>query len=281
MSITASDVMSLRDRTGAGMMDCKKALQESGGDVEKAEDLLRIKGMKSADKKAGRETGEGRVLTVLADDGRSGAMVAVRCETDFAAGTEDFQGLLNALCDHVASQKPNSVEDMLEQPWQGSDVSVDRAIKEATSKLGENMQLAGIAYLETGEGQVGTYIHHNCKVGVLVSVTTPASQGDAAEHLKSLGMHIAFTNPPALTRDEVAADEVEREVGIYREEIKDKPEEIQEKIIQGKLDKFYSTQALVEQPWVKDDTLSVAQAMEALLGEGSQVAAFARFAIGE
>jgi elongation factor Ts len=94
-------------------------------------------------------------------------------------------------------------------------------------------------------------------------------------------MHIAFTNPPALTRDEVAADEVEREVGIYREEIKDKPEEIQEKIIQGKLDKFYSTQALVEQPWVKDDTLSVAQAMEALLGEGSQVAAFARFAIGE
>jgi elongation factor Ts len=273
--------MSLRDRTGAGMMDCKKALQESGGDVEKAEDLLRIKGMKSAEKKAGRETGEGRVLTVIADDGRSGSMVAVRCETDFAAGTEDFQALLNDLCAHVADQKPNSVEDMLEQPWQASRTSVAEAIKEATGRLGENMQLAEIAYLENAEGLVGTYIHHNRKVGVLVSVTTPATREDAAEHLKTLGMHIAFTNPAALDRGGVPAGEVEREVGIYREEVKDKPAEIQDKIIQGKLDKFYSAQALIEQPWVKDDSMSVAKAMETLLGEGSGVAAFARFTVGE
>ncbi|MDP6538271.1 MAG: translation elongation factor Ts [Planctomycetota bacterium] len=281
MSITASDVMSLRDRTGAGMMDCKKALQESGGDVEKAEDLLRIKGMKSAEKKAGRETGEGRVLTVVSDDGRSGAMVAVRCETDFAAGTEDFQNLLGELCAHVAAQKPNSVEDMLEQPWSGSTSSVAEAIKEATGKLGENMQLSEIAYLENPEGLVGTYIHHNRKVGALVSVTTAAACDEAAEHLKSLGMHVAFTNPAALDRDGVPSEEVEREVGIYREEVKDKPEEIQDKIVQGKLDKFYAAQALVEQAWVKDDSMSVAKAMETLLGEGSGVAAFARFSVGE
>ena len=279
MEIRAADVMALRERTGAGMMDCKKALGEAAGDLEKAEDWLRLKGMKAADKKAGRATGEGRVQAAIAADGRSGGMIAVCCETDFAAGTEHFQELLDRLCAHVSEQKPDTVEDMLEQHLVGTDETVGATIRAAVGKLGENLSLADAVCLENPEGLVGAYIHHNRKIGVLVSVKTSAAREDAQAHLKALGMHVAFTNPAALKRDDIPAEALERETAIYRQEVRGKPAEIQDRIVQGKLSKFFAQQALVEQAWVKDDALTVAQAVRSLLGEEAEITAFARFAI--
>jgi elongation factor Ts len=280
MAISASDVMKLRDQTGAGMMDCKKALEATSGDFEAAVDHLRKQGLKSADKMAGRATGEGRVYVTLAPDGRSGAIVAVECETDFVARTSDFESLLADLCAHVLEHRPGSAEEMLEQPWSKGGGTVSEAVRVAVGKLGENLRLAGARFLENPGGRVGSYVHHNQKIGVLASVDTSRSSEEASELLKELCMHIAVNNPIGRVREDVDQALLAREREIYREEAKDKPADMQEKIVEGKVRRFYAEKVLVEQPWVKDDKLSVAQAVQARLGKDAAVAAFARFAIG-
>jgi elongation factor Ts len=279
MSISAADVRNLREKTGAPMMDCKKALEATGGDFDAAEDHLRKLGLKAAGKKVGRATGEGKCVITLSEDGKKGAMVALACETDFVAATADFQGFLDALAQHVLANAPADVEACLAQPWAAGG-TVQDALTEAIGKLGENMSIAGVKFEEAPEGFVGGYIHHNEKVGVLSAVTTSAGRDEADAVLKQLGMHAAALPPAALNREQIEPEQIERETAIYREEVAGKPEEIQDKIVQGKLEKFFKDQCLVDQPWVMDDSKSVSRAVEDALGKGSVIIDFARFAIG-
>jgi len=226
MTISASQVRELRDQTGAGMMDCKEALQETGGDFESAVDFLRKKGMKSAEKKASRAASEGRVFVTIDEDGKGANLVSVNCETDFVARTPDFEAMLEGLCAHIAQEKPADAEQMLEQAW-AEGGTVAEAIKQTIGKLGENILLAGAGRLECGDGWVGSYIHHNQKVGVIAAVTTSKGSDEAMEVIKQLCMHCAVHNPAGLNRDEIDEGTIDRERAIYMDEVKDKPENIQ------------------------------------------------------
>lgn len=281
MAITSEMVRDLRERTGAGLMECKRALEASQGDLESAVDHLRKQGLKTADKKADRETGEGRVRTHVGPKARVGSIVALTCETDFVAKTADFQALLAGLATQIAEQNPPSAEALLDQPYAGGKVSVGETLKLLVGKIGENMRVARIARLENQKGRVGGYIHHDGKKGALVSVTTEATEDVAAEALKELAMHIVVFNPTAARREEVPADQIARERAIYLEEVKSKPAEMQEKIASGKLEKFYADQVLPEQKWMKDDTKTVQKVLEEKLGKGARVEGFARFQIGK
>ncbi len=280
MPMTAADVRSLREKTGAPMMDCKKALEATGGDFDGAEDHLRKLGLKAAGKKVGRATGEGRCFFKISEDGQSGAMVAVACETDFVAATEDYNGFLHRLCDHILEHKTPSAEALLKESWAGEG-TVEDALTEIIGKLGENMSIAAAKFVSASDGFVGGYIHHNMKIGVLSALTTSAGREEAEAVLKQLGMHAAAVPPTALSRDEIDADLIEREKAIYRDEVKSKPAEIQDKIIAGKLNKFFAGVALREQPWVMDDSMSVEKAMVQALGDGTVIQDYARFNIGE
>lgn len=278
MAITAQMVRQLRERSGAGMMECKKALTETAGDLEAAFDYLRKAGLKAADKKAGREMSEGCVQALV--EGSAGAMVALTTETDFVVKSDHVQGLVSALCRHVLAQRPASVEECLGQAWSDGG-TVDEAIKAVIGKAGENMSLADVAWFENPAGRVGAYVHHNGRVGVLISLTTSADAAKADEFLKHAGMHVAAIKPQVLRREDVDPATVERETAIYRAEVESKPAEIQDKIIRGKLDRFFRDVVLLEQPWVLDDKVSVQKALETELGAGSRIEGFAQFRIGQ
>lgn len=261
-------------------MDCKKALDLTDGDANAAEDHLRKMGLKAAGKKAGRATGEGRCFSKVSDCGTKGAMVALACETDFVAATEDFQKFLGDLCDHIMANTPENAEEMLGQNWAAGG-TVQDALTTIIGKLGENMSIAGAKCVVADGGFVGGYIHHTNKVGVLSAVKTEASREESEAVLRQLGMHAAALPPTALSRDEIDEELVSREVAIYREEVKDKPADIQDKIIAGKLNKFYGGICLREQPWVMDDSKSVEKAIEGALGKGTIITDYARFSVGE
>jgi elongation factor Ts len=280
MAITAKMVQELRERTGAALMDCKRALESSAGDLEAAIDNLRKAGLKSADKRAGRSTAEGRVQACFAPDGRSGAMVALTSETDFVARTEDFKVLLTKLARVAFERKLASPEALLEQSLEGA--SVQDAIKGLSGKLGENVQVPKVAFLETPKGQVGGYVHHNDKIAALVAVDSDAPAAKLQAFLKDLGMHVTFARPQALVREEIPAEAVEREKAVLAdsEDVKSKPEDKRERILEGKLEKFYAGLALLEQPWFKDDKLSVAKVLAAELGPSARIRGFALFVVG-
>jgi elongation factor Ts len=280
MAITAKMVQELRERTGAALMDCKRALESSAGDLEAAIDNLRKAGLKSADKRAGRSTAEGRVQACFAPDGRSGAMVALTSETDFVARTEDFKLLLGKLARVAFEKKLASPEALLEQQLEGA--SVQDAIKGLSGKLGENVQVPKVAFLETAKGQVGGYVHHNDKIAALVAVDSDAPAARLQGFLKDLGMHVTFARPQALVREEIPAEAVEREKAVLAdsEDVKSKPEDKRERILAGKLEKFYASLALLEQPWFKDDKLTVAKVLAAELGPTARIRGFALFVVG-
>ena len=189
--ITATMVRELRDKTGAGMMECKKALTACDGDMEAALDELRKSGLKTAAKKAGRETSEGRVYAKVADDLRSGALVSISCETDFVAATEQFQGFLDDLASHVLEHKPSNLDECMTQQWKG-DGTVADALTQLVGRLGENIQIADVVAMENTSGGVGAYVHHDNKKGAMVSVTCPKPNGDT---LKELCMHAVVFQP--------------------------------------------------------------------------------------
>jgi elongation factor Ts len=282
MEITAKMVADLRERSGAPMMDCKRALAATQGDVELAFDHLRKAGLKSADKKLSRSMGEGRVQAKVAADKRSGVMVALTCETDFVAKTDEFQALLSKLCDHAAKHFPATAEAMLAQKLLGSSETVQDAIRGLIGKLGENMQVAQIACYQNPKGYVGGYLHHNGKVGALVSLSTDAKPDKAEPVLKQLGMHISASKPSALTRADVAPELIAREEAVYREseDVKSKPADKQAMILKGKLEKFFESAALLEQPWVHDPKQNVLKALAAALGPAAKVERFALFQVG-
>jgi elongation factor Ts len=258
--ITAATVHALRKETGQGMMECKKALEESNGDVEAARDILRKKGLVKAEKKAERTTGEGLVAIKTLDG--AAAMVEVRCETDFCARNEQFQAMVAAVLDLAAEAPAGDIP-----PTE----AISGLVQGALAKIGENMSYARGVKIEAP--LVGTYLHFNKKVGVIVGVDGELSEED----LSGLCMHIAFADPMGTTPEDIPADVVEKERQFATQEAIDsgKPPEIAEKIVTGKMRKFLAARALVEQDYVRDDKIKVKQ----VLG-GATVTAFVRFAVG-
>lgn len=275
MAISAQAVKELRERTGAGMMDCKKALEETGGDMEKAIDLLRERGIAKAAKKAGRIAAEG--LSALHTEGNVGALVEVNCETDFVAKNPEFQALVKDIAEHVAKLRPATVEEALEQPFKGQGEKLSQVISEKIATIGENISLRRLAVLEKAAGGVfGGYLHMGGKIGVLVALDNTSNEQLA----KDIAMHAAASNPRYVSRDEVPAGELDREREVLKNQAlaEGKPANIVEKMVEGRLSKFYEENCLVEQPFVKDPDKKVS----ALLKDaGATVRAFARFQVGE
>lgn len=290
-AITAQLIKTLRDKTNAGMMDCKAALTESGGDLEEAEIILRKKGITGADKKAGRATSEGVISSRIDGDAKTGVLVQVSCETDFVAKNENFQSFVDGLVNHVAEgEAAGSVDELLAQKYVGDDsMTVEEVVKSKIGELGENMALSRFERFELdGEGVIASYIHPPGKVGVLLEAgctkADTASNEKFREVVKDIALHIAAAQPLCVSRDEVPADKVESEKEIYREQVKGKPENIIDKIVEGKLDKYYASMALLEQGFIKDPDKSVNDLLAAAgkeVGDELSVRRFARFAIGE
>lgn len=281
MAITASMVKELREMTGAGMMECKKALTEAEADMEKAVDLLREWGLASVAKKAGRSTNEGTVMALVSDDAKSGAMIELNCETDFVGINEKFKGYAEKITRIALETKPADVEALRENP----DVAAE--ITDCIHVMGENTQLNRYALVE-GSG-VCSYIHMGGKIGVLVLFDVegidPAS--DAFQtYGRDVAMQVAALNPVAPNREAVPADIAEKEMEIYKAQAAQsgKPENIQEKIATGRMEKYYAENCLTEQAFVKDGDMTVREYTDKTakeLGGTIKVVDFVRFALGE
>lgn len=292
MSITAAQINELRKATGAGMLDCKKALEETAGDFEKAVDFLRKKGLAAAAKKAGRAATEGTVCALVAAGGKTGVLLEVNSETDFVAKNEKFQGFVSDVASHILKAKPAGVEDLLAQPYSADPAkNVQTVLNEAISVIGENIQIRRFVTFDVaGSGLVGSYIHAGGKIGVLVEVGCE-SDGVAADErcatfARDIAMHIAAASPQFVQRSEVAADVLDREKDIYRAKAREtgKPDNIIEKIIEGQINKFYAEVCLLEQQYVKDSDKTVQQfANETAkaLGGAVTIKRFAKFVLGE
>lgn len=282
MAITAKMVSELRERSGAAMMECKKALTQTDGDVEAAVDFLRKSGLKGAEKRAGRDMAEGRVGVEIGADGKTGAIVVLTSETDFVARTDDFSALLGDLAKHVEEHNPDHPDAMGDQALAGRGASVSESIKTLSGKLGENMKVTQTCRYENASGWVGSYVHHDGKSGALISVTTGASADDANAFLKNLGMHITAIQPKALNREDLPADIVERERKIIMEsdEMLSKPEDKREMIAKGKLEKFYGESVLLEQGWVLEPKKKVKVALAEALGADAKIEAYSLFLVG-
>ncbi|MDI6711851.1 MAG: translation elongation factor Ts [Anaerosomatales bacterium] len=291
MEITARMVQELREMTGAGMMDCKKALTEAGGDMDKAVDILRTKGLAALQKKAGRATNEGVVAAYVSDDKQVGVLVEVNCETDFVARNADFLAFVNDLAAHIAAAAPADVETLKSQTFTGREHTVQEVLGEAVGKLGENMNVARFTRRQVaGAGAIASYIHMGGKIGVLVEASfekpETASADALATLLKDIAMQVAAASPIAVSREEVPADVVEHELAIYRAQAAEsgKPEQIQQKIAEGRLQKFYKEVCLLEQAFVKDPDISVSDLVARVskeLGDAVRIVAFERFQLGE
>jgi elongation factor Ts len=292
MEITAQMVKDLRAMTGAGMMDCKKALGEAGGDMEKAVDVLRTKGLADLAKKAGRATNEGLVAAWVSPNAEIGAMVEVNCETDFVARNAEFQTFVAAVAEQVAVDNPSGIKDgasaFLAQQWKRNpSLTVEQALGELVSKLGENMGISRFTRFEIpAGGTVGAYIHGLGRIGVMVEIGGgDASDPAVAALAKDVAMHVAAASPVCVLREEVPADTVEHETGIYKAQAAQsgKPEQIQEKIALGRLEKFYKEVCLIEQPFVKDPDKSVEQLVaetSKATGKELRILRFERFVLG-
>ncbi|HNA83057.1 MAG TPA: translation elongation factor Ts [Thiobacillaceae bacterium] len=268
--ITASMVKELRERTDAPMMDCKKALSEATGDMQKAEEILRVRFGNKAAKSAGRVAAEGVVAIVISADGKSAAMVEVNCETDFVAKNDDFLALTKSLADMVLNQNPADVAALSAMPLNGKTVEETRT--ELVGKIGENMSIRRFVR-EAATGKFASYIHGN-KIGVLVDVS-----GDEAI-AKDIAMHIAASKPKSLDASGVSQEliDTERRVAIEKAKEAGKPEAMLEKIAEGTVQKFLKEVTLLSQPFVKDDKQTVDQVLKS---KGSQCHGFKMFIVGE
>ena len=288
--ITAQMVKELRDKTNAGMMDCKAALSEADGDMEEAATILRKKGIAGADKKSARAAKEGVIASRIDSESKSGTLIEVNCETDFVAKNENFQKAVEQLLDHIAqSEKVDTVEALYAQKFAGGGDTVEEFVKSKIAEMGENMVVPRFAnYSVGGEGVVASYIHMQGKVGVLIEAgcaSAGVAQNDSFRTLvKDITLHIAASSPVCVTRDEVPEELVEKEKEIYREQMKDKPANVIDKILSGKIDKYYSGVCLLEQAFVKDPDKTIGDLLKekaAELGEEVTVRRFTRYAVGE
>jgi elongation factor Ts len=269
MEITAKQVMELRQATGMPMMTCKKALIEAEGDFERGMEILRKEGLKTADKKAGRKTGEGLIAVRLADDRKSGTMVQVLCESEPVKNTPLFKNFVDALAAHAHQHKPADVEALLAQPWSGEGAAtVEEALRNLIAQIGENMKIGGVAHFDVDDGGlVGAYVHLDKKQGALVAIQGRGD--DLATTAKEVCQHIVFAKPQVLSRDAIPADQVQRELAFLREQaaedpaLKGKPQQAVEGIVQGRLNKnFFAERALLEQGWYRENAKKVSAVLE-------------------
>lgn len=276
MAITAQDVNKLRQMTGAGMMDCKKALTEAEGDFEKAVELLRKKGQKVSASRADRETSEGVVFAKTNDAGTEGALIAFTCETDFVAKNDEFVQLGNQIAELAFAEKPASTDAL--NGMKLGDLTVGEKIVELTGKIGEKLEVKAIEVL-TGDAVV-PYIHSNSKLGVLVALKN-TNGSEVEEAGKDVAMQIAAMNPVAVDKEGVDPTIVEKEIEIGKDQARQegKPEELVEKIALGKLNKFYKENTLLSQAFVKDNSKSIAQYLDSV-SKGLTVSEFKRVSIG-
>ncbi|MCB0489205.1 MAG: translation elongation factor Ts [Cyclobacteriaceae bacterium] len=276
MAITAQDVNKLRTMTGAGMMDCKKALTEANGDFEKAIEILRKKGQKVSASRSDKEAKEGSVFVKTSDNNKEAALIALNCETDFVAKNEEFQGLGEAIVNVAFAKKPASTEALLGEKL--GDLTVQEKITELVGKIGEKIEIS--EYVQMAGEAVVPYIHAGSKLGVLVSLKGVNGK-DVTEAGKDVGMQIAAMNPVAVDETSVDKNVIEKELEIAKAQIiaEGKPQNMVEKIAEGKLKKFYKENTLVHQPFVKDNSKTVAQYLDGY-SKGLAVADFKRVAIG-
>ncbi len=285
--ISAAMVMKLRKMTGQGMMDCKRALQEANGDIEQATDILRKKGLATLAKRAERETSEGLVVCKGSADGKTAAIATLCCETDFVAKNNDFVATARILADYtLACPADEGAENILETAVDGKKFS--DILTETVSRTGEKTQVGDYTkYKLDGPGLLSTYIHFNEKVGTMVQIETSDETTAAADVLKQtasdIAMHITATKPMALDKDQINSETIEREKSIFAEQVQNKPANIIEKIVEGKMKKFFAENCLLDQPFVKDDSKSVAQILADAAkqaGGEAKIKRFVRFEVG-
>lgn len=306
--ISAQLVKQLRERTGAGMMECKKALQESNGDVPAAEIILRKRGIAGASKKESRSTKQGLISAHISENGKLGILVEVNCESDFVARTEDFQTLAADIAAHIAETKPTFVrveevaeaeranikahETLYEQKFsKDQNSTIAEVVKAKIAKLGENINISRfIIYEIAGDGVVGHYIHTGAQIGVLLELITSSSKAvDNPEFktlVRDLAMQIAAAHPQFVTREQVPQDLLERERAIQRERAQNegKPEKMLDKIAEGRMSKFYEEVCLLDQPFIRENNISVGDLIRTAgskLGETISVFRFVRYKVGD
>jgi len=284
VSITAAMVSELRKKTGAGMMDCKKALTETGGNMGEAVDFLRKKGLSAAAKKSGRIASEGAV--VAASKGSVGAIVEVNAETDFVAKNDAFKAFVDGVCGIVLANDIADVEALKASDYPGTDRTVAAELTHQIATIGENMGIRRLARADAGQGVVTSYVHGAGKIGVLVELQTESTDAKVAELGKQLAMHVAAAAPQYLDRDSVPADIVEKEKEIMRVKALDsgKPENIVEKIILGQINKYFGDVCLMEQAFVIDPDKKVGKLVAALgkeLGTEIKLNSYVRYQLGE
>jgi elongation factor Ts len=275
MAITASMVKQLRERTGAGMMECKNALTETDGDIDAAIEALRIRGVAQADKKAGRIAAEGIIVSFVDEAGQRGVLAEVNCETDFVAKDENFVGFAHAVARTVADKRPGDIGELGGIPIQGGEKTIEESRLDLVSKIGENVSVRRFTFLEADDAESISVYQHGGRIAVLV-----VSSGGRDDLGKDVAMHIAASRPICVKADDVPEDVLDREREIYKAQAADsgKPEAIMEKIVEGRLRKFIGEVTLMGQPFVREPDMTV----ETLLhSEGAAVRSFVRYEVGE
>jgi len=294
MAVTAQQVKELRDRTGVGLGDCKRALEECGGDLDSAVQWLREHGLAKAAKKAGRETREGRINIAVTDDGKRGAMVEINCETDFVARNDEFGRLCSAAVQAaIGDDLPIESADGLLGTTTAGGSTVRECLQETFGRIGENMRVGRVTKYAVGEvGTVASYLHFNSRVGVLVALAsaTPSGVADpaAAELGKNIAMHIAMAAPEVVSADQLDAERIEKEKALLIEQARQdgKPENTIEKIVEGQLRKLRAEVCLLEQPYIRDEKgktriADLLAQTSKQIGEAVSVTAFARYSLDE
>lgn len=285
--ITAKMVKELREITGAGMMDCKKALTETNGDTEKAVEVLREKGLAAAAKKSGRIAAEGLVETYIAEDKKNASIVEVNCETDFVAANEEFKGLVANIAKQAANTKAEDVDSFVEEKYIGSEEgTIKDAVTALVAKLGENMSVRRFKQLSVENGIIESYIHGDGKIGVLVELECEKESEVLSEVAKDVAMQVAAVNPLFLDSTFVDEETLDKEREIYRVQAlnEGKPEKIVDKMVEGRIQKYYKENCLVEQVWVRNSDYTIDKYVKEKskeVGADIKVADFVRFEKGE
>ena len=287
-AVTAGMVKELREMTGAGMMDCKKALAQTDGDMEKAVEFLREKGLAAASKKAGRIAAEGIVATLVSEDGKTGAIVEVNSETDFVAKNAQFQAYVTEVAKQALTTKAGDIDAFLAEPWiSDSALTVAQALSSQIAVIGENMNIRRFEKV-AADGVVVDYIHGGGRIGVLIEANAEVVNDDVKEALKNVAMQIAALSPKYVKRDEISQEFIDHETEILKVQAKnenpDKPDGIIEKMIVGRLNKELKEFCLVDQAYVKDGDLTVGKYLEQVskeVGGKVEVKKFVRFETGE
>lgn len=278
MAITSEQVKRLREKTGAGMMNCKRALEESGGDMEKAIEYLRKKGAATAQKRAGKMAKEGIIVTHVAENKKRGVIVEVNCETDFVARGEDFSMFANTVAKVVEQHHPTATDQLLLLSASGG-LKISEMLNDLLAKVGEKVDVRRFMVLDTTNGVIGAYTHMGSKIGVIVEIGGIGSERDGEIFSRDVAMQIAAMDPQYLQRDDVPKEILEHEMDIYRTQARNegKPDEVVERIAAGKLEKFLQEICLLEQSFIKDAGKTVKE----LLGSMASIRRFYRYHLGE